>query len=492
MRVAIIGGGLSGICVGAQLRRAGIDDFVILEAGEAIGGTWRDNTYPGCACDIPSMLYSFSFAQNSNWSRYFASQPEIQRYVEQVVRREHLERYIRCGADVTAAHWDDDSCRWQLETSVGSIDAQLLVAGVGPWHEPVIPDLPGLRNFTGTCFHSSRWDHDHDLRGRRVAVIGTGASAVQFVPEIVEQVEHLTVLQRTPHWVLPKPDRDVTLPERLALSMVPGAQRLLRGALFEFFEVFNGAMHHPRVMRELQRLGELNLRIGVRDPELRTQLTPDYPLGCKRVLMSNDWYPALSRDNVTVVPGAATRVGPRSVTDAFGDNHEVDTIILGTGFHILDQPIAQIVTGRDGRTLDEVWQGSPRSYLGTTVSGFPNAFMMLGPNAGINTAATVLMEYQARYVVDAVKAMQRRQIVAIDVLPDVQAAFNADVDRRLEGTVWNAGNCHSYFIDRNGRNSFNYPGSARDLGGRLNRFDLSDYRTFTAPVSGSEHLALTT
>ena len=474
-RIAVIGAGLSGICVGARLRRAGIEDFVVLESAGDVGGTWRDNTYPGCACDIPSLLYSFSFAPNPDWSRYFAPQGQIQAYARAVAESEGVTPHVRFGAAVRAAEWDEHARAWRIETSAGEFEAQVVVAGAGPWHEPLIPALPGLAGFAGRAFHSSAWDHDHDLRGRRVAVIGTGASAVQFVPEIAPEVEHLTVFQRTPHWVLPKLDRPVTGVERALLARLPGAQRLLRAGVFNLLELLNGAMHRPDTMRRLQRLGELNLRIGVRDPALRAQLTPDWTLGCKRVLMSNDWYPALTRENVTVVPAAVERVGESTVTDARGEHHAVDTIVFGTGFHILDMPIAGVVRGRDGRTLAEVWDGSPRGYLGTTTSGFPNAFLMLGPNIGINTSATVIMEYQAGYVVEALRTMERERIDVLDVRPEAQDAFNAEVDERLRGTVWNEGNCASYFIDRNGRNSFNYPGTARDLGRRLERFELGDY-----------------
>jgi cation diffusion facilitator CzcD-associated flavoprotein CzcO len=474
-RIAIIGAGLSGLCVATALRRAGIDDFVVLEGGGEVGGTWRDNTYPGCACDIPSVLYSFSFAPHAGWSRYFAGQAEILDYARAVAEREGVLDHVRFRSEVRGAVWDDDTSRWQLTTAAGDYEAEIVIAGAGPWHEPRLPDLPGLRDFTGTVFHSSRWNHDHDLNERRVAVIGTGASAVQFVPEIQPRVEHLTVFQRTPHWVLPKPDRSVTPIERLLLRLAPGAQWLAREAVFNLLEAFNSGMHHPQVMRQLQRLGELNLRLGVRDRELRRNLTPDFTLGCKRVLMSNDWYPALCQPNVTLVPAAVTSVGASSVTDARGAEHEVDTIILGTGFRILDMPVAELITGRDGLTLSEVWQGSPRGYLGTAVSGFPNAFVMLGPNIGINTSATVLMQLQAAYIVDAVRTMARDEVGVAEVRAEVQAAFNDEVDAGLAGTVWNRGGCRSYFIDSTGRNGFSYPWTARDLRRRMRRFEPADY-----------------
>ncbi len=476
--VAIVGAGLSGLCVGATLRRAGQRDFVILDRAEEVGGTWRENTYPGCACDIPSALYSFSFAPNPGWTRFFAGQAEIQRYTRRVADDEGLRPHIRFGRGLRSAHWDEDERRWRLVTEDGGeVSARFLVACAGPWHEALIPPLPGLEGFGGRVFHSSRWDHDHDLAGRRVAVIGTGASAVQFVPEIQPAVEHLTVFQRTPHWVLPKPDRGVTGLERTFLRNVPGAQKLVRAGLGQMFDRLNSAMHHPQAMAQLQRLGELNLRRGVRDPVLRAQLTPQFALGCKRILMSNDWYPALGRENVTVVPAAVESIGPDSVTDALGTEHPVDTIIFATGFHILDMPVAELVHGRDGRTLAERWQGSPRAYLGTTVSGYPNAFLLLGPNVGINTSATILMELQAAYIRDALRAAAVAGAEVLDVDPAVQARFNAAVDEALKGTVWNAGGCRSYFLDATGRNGFNYPWTVRDLRRRMLGFDLSDYVT---------------
>jgi cation diffusion facilitator CzcD-associated flavoprotein CzcO len=477
-RIAIIGAGLSGLCVATALRRAGIEDFVILDKGEDVGGTWRENTYPGCACDVPSLLYSFSFAPNPDWSRYFAPQPEIHRYTREVAEREGVRGHIRFGAEVRSAAWDEDARRWRLETTAGPYESRIVVAGAGPWHEPLIPDLPGLADFAGKVFHSSRWEHDHDLAGRRVAVIGTGASAVQFVPEIQPQVERLIVFQRTPHWVLPKPDRPLSALERRLLARMPFAQRLLRAVLFDVFELFNAGLRRPRVARRLQHLGELNLRLGVRDAQLRAQLTPRFALGCKRVLISNDWYPALTRRNVTVVPAAVREVRPAAVVDARGDEHAVDTIILGTGFHILDMPVADLIRGRDGRTLGEAWDGSPRAYRGSTVNGFPNAFVVLGPNIAVNTSATVLMEYQARYIVDALRAMDRDRVEVFDVKRAAQDAFNAAVDDGLEGTVWSAGGCSSYFIDANGRNGFNYPWSAHRLGRELSTFDLAAYDTF--------------
>jgi cation diffusion facilitator CzcD-associated flavoprotein CzcO len=486
VRACVIGAGLSGICAAVALRDAGIEDFVVLDRGDDVGGTWRDNTYPGCACDVPSALYSFSFAPKPDWSRLYAPQPEIQDYVRDVARQ--VERHVRVGVEVLGAAWDDAAQRWRIETSDGDLTAHVLIAGAGPWHEPLIPDLPGLAEFPGPVFHSSRWDHDADLRGKRVAVVGSGASAVQFVPEIQPHVAQLHLFQRTPHWVLPKPDRHTPRALRAYLQRVPGAQRAWRETLYHGFELLGLAMRHPRAMRALQRVGERHLRRQIPDDaDLRARMTPDYTLGCKRILMSNNFYASLTRPNVEVIPSAVSEVRRNAVVGADGVEREVDAIIFGTGFHILDMPIAGLVRGRDGRTLAEVWQGSPRAYLGTTVAGFPNAFILLGPNMGNgHSSATILMEAQANYIADAIRALDRHDLASIDVDPDVQRAFNERVDQALQGSVWNAGGCGSYYLDANGRNSFMYPWSTLDFRRRTRRFDLHNYRTTArrrAPVA---------
>lgn len=468
-RVVIIGAGLSGICAAAKLRQAGIEDFVMLDRGEVPGGTWRDNTYPGCACDIPSVLYSFSFAPRPDWSRTFATQPEIQQYVRDVARDSGALDHFQPGCDVKEAVWTGK--HWRIETSQGPIEARSIIAGTGPWHEPKIPEIPGLADFEGEVFHSSRWNHDIDLRGRRIAVIGTGASAVQFVPEIAPEAEQLTVFQRTAHWVLPKFDREMSGFEKRLYGRFPAAQRAMRGAVFSLLEVFNKAMHHPRVMKRLQRLGEKNIHRAISDPQVRADLTPSYTLGCKRVLMSNHWYPALARENVSVVPRAVSAIRKDGVVDSEGEFHNADVLILGTGFKILDMPVADIVRDSDGRTLADAWQGSPRAFLGTAVSGFPNAYLMLGPNIGINTSATVLMEAQADFIVSAIRSVGEG---VAEVRSESLDAFNLEVDAALGGTVWN-NDCRSYFIDSTGRNGFSYPWSARDLQRRLKEFSPGDF-----------------
>ncbi len=476
VRVAIIGGGLGGIGAAIMLRRAGIGDTVVLERASEPGGTWRDNTYPGCACDVPTALYSFSFAPKPDWSRTYATQPEIRAYVHDVLRTHGDGIRIDTNTAVLGAQWDEPTQRWLIETNHGAYTAQAIVSATGPWSEPIIPELPGLETFEGEVFHSSRWNHDHSLDGARVAVLGTGASAVQFVPQIQPRAKSVTLFQRTPHWVLPKPDRRLSAAEIALFRRFPLAQRALREGIYLSSELVGFAQRHPRAMKILQRLGERNLNRAVQDPRLREILTPRYTLGCKRILLSNEWYPTLTRPNVEVVPHAVTRVTPTGVVGGDGIERPADTLVLGTGFTILDLPIAKLVRGRDGRTLEETWEGSPTSYLGTTFSGFPNLFMLLGPNVGNGHSSAIwLHEVQTRYAISALHAMARERATSVDVRPEVQAAFNAEVDRRLKGTVWNAGGCASYYMDSNGRNGAIFPGSTIELRRRIKRFNTADY-----------------
>lgn len=475
VRVAIVGGGLGGIGAAVMLRRAGVDDVVVLERADEVGGTWRDNTYPGCACDVPSALYSFTFAPNPAWGRLYARQPEIRAYARAVARDHGVEPHVALGADVLGARWDEAAQRWRISTTKGDWTARALISATGPWSEPVYPDVPGLDAFAGTVFHSSRWDHAHDLTGERVAVIGTGASAVQFVPRIQPRAGRVTIYQRTAQWVLPKGDRGISALEQALYRRVPLTQKALRGAIYCVSELGGFAQRHPRAIKGVQRIAERHLERQVRDPELRRALTPDHTLGCKRILFANDWYPALTRENVELVPHAVTEIRPGGLVSADGVERPADTLILGTGFGITELPIASRVTGRHGRTLEETWGGSPTGHLGTVVSGFPNFFMILGPNVGNgHSSATVLIEMQAQFAIDAIKRMEREGIASADVRPEVQEAFNAEVQRRLAGTVWNAGGCRSYYMDRNGRNSTIFPGSTLELRRRL-RFEPSDY-----------------
>src|ERR1019366_516089 len=363
---AIVGSGFSGLVMAIALEQDGHSDFVVLERADDLGGTWRDNTYPGCACDIPSVLYSWSEAQNPRWSRAFAEQPEIWDYMREVVARHELDSRLCFGHDLRSARWDDEHERWRLETSRGTLTADVLISGAGGLADPAIPELPGIERFGGKIFHSARWDHDHDLEGRSVAVVGTGASAIQFVPEIPPQGARLHVYRK---------------------------------AVFSLLESLHFGFSHPSLMRVAERRARALIARQVPDPQLRQRLTPNYRLGCKRVLGSNSWYPAICADNAELVSSGIAEVTADGIVDRDGVQHSVDTIIFGTGFQVNDQPISHRIVGRGGQTLAESWQGSPRAHLGVAVSGFPNLFLLLGPNTALGHNSVLLMiEAQVAYI----------------------------------------------------------------------------------------------
>jgi len=479
VEVAIAGSGFAGLAMAIRLKQRGEHDFAVLERAEDVGGTWRDNSYPGCACDVPSHLYSFSFEPNPRWSRTFSRQPEIQEYLRHCARKYGVLPHVRFGCELRDARWDEAAQRWRLSTSTGEMTARVLVAATGPLSEPSIPNLPGLDSFRGTVFHSARWNHAHDLRGRRVAVVGTGASAIQFVPLIQPQVERLTVFQRTPAWVMPHPDRPLKPVERAVYSRVPALQSLMRGGIYWARETFVlGLLSNRTAIGE--RIARRHLAKQVPDARLRAKLTPDFRLGCKRVLLSNDWYPALARPNVEVVTSAVREVRENAVVAADGSVHEVDTIIFGTGFHVTDMPIGDRVRNAAGQSLAGVWQGSPQAYLGTSVAGFPNFFILLGPNTGLGHTSVVLMvESQVDYVLDAMQTMRQRGAAAVDVREDAQLAYNRQVQARMRGTVWTSGGCASWYIDATGRNTTLWPGSTWSFRRRTRRFDAEHYTLHT-------------
>lgn len=475
--VVVVGAGPSGIGAAKVLRDEGID-FVVLEKASRLGGTWRDNTYPGCACDVPSALYSYSFAQSPEWSRAFAGQAEILAYLEHVAERFDLVRHVRFDTALVEARYSPRDRRWHLDTSRGPMSADVLVTAAGPWHEPLVPTIEGRENFSGEAFHSARWRHDVDLEGKRVAVVGSGASAVQFVPEIAKKAARLHLYQRTAQWVLPKPDVTVPAPMQGVLRAFPKAREALRGAEYAAMEAFGLGFRHPWLMEQVQRIGKAHLRRSVTDPTLRKKLTPDYTLGCKRLLMSNTYYPALTRPNVEVHAAEVTRVdGPR-VHASDGTTSEVDVIVYGTGFRILDMPIAHHLKDAEGATLASRWKGSPRAYLGTTVAGLPNLFVLLGPSLGTgHSSAFTILEAQLGYMTSALRAMRRGRLATIEVRREVMDRYFDEVQRAVRRTVYVQGGCGSYYLDENGKNTFSWPWSTPALEARLARFDLDDYRT---------------
>jgi cation diffusion facilitator CzcD-associated flavoprotein CzcO len=456
--IVIVGSGFSGLGMAIRLKQAGVEDFVVLERADAVGGTWQANTYPGCACDVPSHLYSFSFALNAEWSQTYSPQPEIWEYLRRCAERFGVRPHVRLNTAVESATWLDEERRWEIETTNGTLRARVVVAGMGPLTEPKIPDLPGLETFEGAAFHSARWDHDFDLAGKRVASIGTGASAIQYVPAIQPHVEQLHVFQRTPPWVMPHSNRSITDRERRVFRALPAVQRLMRGSVYAARELLVlGFVKNPRLMRVVERIARRHMRTQISDPALLEKVTPDYTIGCKRILPSNGWYRALGKANVELVTDGVQEVRKHSVVGADGVERPVDAIVFGTGFHVTDIPAAHRVRGRGGTLLDDVWHGSPRAYLGSSIAGFPNLFFLLGPNTGLGHSSMVYMiESQIAHVMAALGHMRERGAETIEIRPEAQERYNADIDRRLEGTVWNTG-CASWYLDHTGRNSTIWP-----------------------------------
>jgi cation diffusion facilitator CzcD-associated flavoprotein CzcO len=480
-RVAVVGSGFGGIGASVALARAGIEHLV-LERDADVGGTWRDNRYPGCRCDVPSHLYSFSFAPNPGWSQTYSPQPEIHDYLRRVADEHGVRARTRFGAEVRAARWDDDAQRWALDTAAGPLTADVVILGNGPLAEPAVPDIPGLAGFAGALFHSARWPEDLDLRGARVAVIGTGASAIQFVPQIQPDVAALTLFQRTPPWVLPHSNRRITAAEHALYRAVPAAQRLVRSAVYWSRELFvTGYLRNAGFLRRMEGLARWNIASAIDDPVLREKVTPTYRAGCKRLLISDDYYPALAQGNVDVVTEKVLEVRPDAVVTADGAVHPADVIILGTGFHVTDNPIAGIVRGRAG-TLAEAWAGDGmRAYKGTTIPGFPNLFMLAGPNTGIgHTSLVVMIEAQLAYITDALATMEATGAASVEVRPTATDAWNAEVQAKAAGTVWSSGGCASWYLDAEGRNTTLWPDYTFRFIRRTRRFDAERYE-LTAP-----------
>jgi cation diffusion facilitator CzcD-associated flavoprotein CzcO len=482
VRTAVVGSGFAGLGTAIGLLQRGQTDFVVLERGHDVGGTWRDNSYPGCACDVPSHLYSFSFAPNPDWTRAFSPQPEIQAYLQRTAREHGVLPYVRFGTELRNATWDDDAQNWRLTTNRGELEADVLVLGTGGLSEPSVPDVPGLQTFEGTTFHSAAWDHTHDLTGERVAVIGTGASAIQFVPHVQQRAARLVLFQRTAPWLMPRRDRRISRAERALYRRVPAAQMLNRAGIYVGRESWLlGFTQRQSLMTVAEKIAMWNLRRQVSDPQLREKLTPRFRLGCKRVLLSNDYYRALAQPNADVVTDRIVEIRPHAVVTETAEGarteHEVDTIIFGTGFQVTDPPVAHRVVGRDGRTLAAVWRDAGMAALhGATIAGFPNVFFLVGPNTGLGHNSIVYMiESQIGYVLDALAQMRTRSIRSVEARQEVQDAYNARVQDELQGTVWNAGGCSSWYLDRNGRNTTVWPTFTWRFRRKVRRFDLDEY-----------------
>ncbi len=475
--VVIIGTGFSGLAMAAQLKRRGNDSFVLLERADDVGGTWRDNTYPGAACDQPSHMYSFSFRLNPDWSSIFSEQPEILAYLQATAREEDLLPHVRFGADVELASWDASSHTWSVRTSRGTVLGKVLVSAAGLLSEPRLPDISGLADFRGDVFHSARWDESADLEGRRVGVIGTGASGIQIVPRIAPLLDRLFVFQRTPHWVTPRGDHRYSELEKRMYRRNPEKLQELRTSMFwENEERFAQRAGIPLLLAKVENVALALLEEQVPDVELRARLTPDYAIGCKRILKSSDYYPALMRENVELVSGGISHIEPDAVVDADGVRHEIDVLVLATGFEATEPPIAQHIEAR-GQTLAERWAGGAEAYRTTSVSGFPNLFLIGGPNTGIGHNSQVYMfEAQVEHILGVLDLMSARGVDAVEVSRSAEAAFIETMEAKAATTVWMTGGCQTWYIDdRNGRLTTLWPDYSHTFQEQIPVVDAESY-----------------
>jgi cation diffusion facilitator CzcD-associated flavoprotein CzcO len=476
--IAIIGTGFGAIATAVRLQQAGFDDFVLIDRAGDVGGVWRDNSYPGAAVDVKSHLYSLSFAPNPDWHNVFAKQYELHAYLRRVTDQFNLRPRLVLGCEVEELRWDESDQLWTLETAQGQRTARHVVVATGALAEPVIPDLPGLNSFKGARFHSARWDHSVDLTGKRVAVIGTGASAIQFVPAIQPTVDHMTVFQRTPPWIMPRHDHEISARTRKLFRVLPPLQRLERARIYLQFEWMIVAFQHPSLMRFPERTARKHLESQVPNPELRKRLTPNYSLGCKRILLSDDYLPALTQPNVSVNTDGIQEIRETSIIDAAGVEHPVDAIILGTGFDTIGLPLTDRIYDADGMTMAERWDGNPTAYLGTSVAGYPNCYLIHGPNIGTGHNSVLHMfESQANYITAAISYARDHGLASVEPTQAAHAACTAEVDRMSAGTVWTAGGCQSWYLNESGRNVNIWPGTTFDFRRRTSRFDPAAHLT---------------
>jgi cation diffusion facilitator CzcD-associated flavoprotein CzcO len=482
MRVLIVGAGFGGIAAAIELRRHGITDVTILEKGSDLGGTWFYNSYPGAACDVPSHLYSFSFAQRRDWSRLCSPQQEIHDYLHDVAREHGVDELVITGQTVTSCTWGEDTSSWTVETAAGEThEAEALILATGQLHQQHRPRIEGSDTFSGHSFHSAEWDHDYPLAGKRVGVIGTGASAVQFVPEIAPEVQLLTVFQRSGNWFLPRDNRPYPAAAKALFERVPGLQAFRRKFVFEYGESLTALIRHPRTLGLIGRARSAAfMRRQLKDPELRRRVWPDYTFGCKRVLFSSQFLPALQRANVELVTDAISAISPAGIVDESGRTHELDCIIWGTGFRTNDFMFPMAISGREGRQLRDEWSGGAHAHLGICVPGFPNMFVLYGPNTNTSGGSIIFyLETQAAYARQALQHVAARGAGAIEVRAEVEAASDRAVQHRFVGTAWTE--CDSWYRDKQGRIVANWPGYMREYLAQAAQLDVSQYRFAPLP-----------
>lgn len=479
LEVAIIGAGFSGLGMAIHLSQGGETNFLVFEREEEIGGTWHTSRFPGAGCDIESNLYSFSYAQNKNWSRKFAKREEIHNYLYECAKKFNILPFVKCRHELLNASWDESAKRWNLETSQGNYTAKALVSGMGYLSEPKLPDIPGLDTFAGSTLHTAKWDESIDLNGKRVAIIGTGASTVQIVPAIQPIVKQVDVYQRSAGWVVPKPDKPITGFAAWALRHIPGYQQLARTIAFWISESHVWFMQNPKRMGIPQKEATQHLEKSVKDPVLLEKLRPKHVVGCKRFLFSDDYYPALQNPNVDLITDGIASVGPNGITTTDGVEHPADIIVLATGYQVTKSPFAQRINGVGGQALSDAWSGGQYAYLGTTVPGFPNLFLLMGPNSAIaHTSATLMSELQVKYAVKALQTMKDQGLNRVEIKPDVVEKYNDELQTIINKGIWNAG-CSSWYIDENGKNTAVWPFSIPNYKKRTRHFDVSNYTTAT-------------
>ncbi|MCB9953339.1 MAG: NAD(P)/FAD-dependent oxidoreductase [Planctomycetaceae bacterium] len=482
VEVAIIGAGFGGLGAGAMLRQRGIDDFVILERNQKVGGTWYENSYPGCQCDVQSDLYSFSFAPNPDWSRTYSPQSEIQQYLHSVAENRDLLPKIRFGCSVQEARWDAASSRWRIDTNRGLVQARFLILAHGAMSAPAYPDIEGLDEFGGEVLHSARWDHAVEFSGKRVGVIGTGASAIQIVPALQPLAKQMSVFQRTPAWIVPRYDKEISDWTKTLYRTVPLLQRLSRWRQYwerEF--LVPPLVYSPMWAKWVERWARRHLHKQVKDVALRARLRPQYRIGCKRILLSNDFYPAMQQPNVELVTDSIQRVTRDGVQTADGRHHQLDALVLATGFRVADHPFWSSVVGAKGETLAETWSDGAAAYLGISVPNFPNMFLLAGPNTGIgHTSLVFMLEAQVRYALSAMQWMKTNGTDVMQVTPEACSEFTAEIQRRSTSTTWAGGSCHSWYLDAQGRNSTIWPGFTLEYWWRTRSFNPALYSSAVA------------
>ncbi len=483
--IVIVGSGFAGLGMAIRLKKKGQHDFTILEQADDLGGTWRDNTYPEAACDIPSHVYSFSFAPKPDWSRQFSGQAEIYAYMQHCADSFQLRSHIRFSTKVEKARFDERGGVWILALSGGqTLRARYLILCTGGLSRPAYPNIQGLSSFQGKIFHTARWDHNFKLEGQRVAIIGTGASSIQIVPAIAPKVAELHVFQRTAAWILPKADRVFSQKERQLLSRVPGLQRLMRTGLYWLYELRAMALLRPSLMRIGQKRAFAHMDEKISDPQLKARLTPEYTMGCKRILLSNDFYDAFKLPQTHLVSEGIAEVTPQGIKTQDQQEIKLDAIICATGFQVAEATAPFEIRGRGNQELSALWANGAEAYLGSSVAGFPNMFMIVGPNTGLGHNSMIFMiEAQSRYVVDGILKAGQAKLKSIEVKKDVQASYNSELSRRFKNTVWTSGGCKSWYLAPNGRNTTIWPGFTFEFAFRTRKFQMSayDFEESTAP-----------